>query len=407
MPASKPQTVVNPDFPSRSLVARFAGLARQNPWVLWSLLHYEFQGQLGWRLNRRVYPQKSIPPSYLSISPTRRCNLKCRMCIQHRHGPGTPGDITWYKPDQELPLEAWVALFEELTTWRPVVFITGGEPLLYPHILEFMEGAKKRGLLVHLQTNGVLLEGMAPHLVSLGVEMVTVSLDGPAEVHNRIRGAGTFQRSAQGLQALKEARARQGRPGPILDIRCTISRDNLDSLGRMAAVAQELGADMLQFSHTIFSTPELVARHNRLLSPAWAHAKGLEIIAPSIPEGEFYESQIGPGDLPLLAASLQELRQQARGRLKITFSPNLPPDLLAPYYLDLAYPFPQACKSLWKNCRILPDGTVSPCLHLVMGKITNEPLRAVWNGPRMQRLRHLISRGLLPGCVRCCHRSYA
>lgn len=387
-------------------LVRLAGIAQRNPWVVWSYLHYEYQCNLGSNLNRRLFPEKSLFPSYVSISPTRRCNLKCKMCIQHRQSTDKPENLTWYKPDQELPLDAWVNLFDELTRWRPIVFITGGEPLLYPHILEFIEEAKKRNLLVHLQTNGILLAKMADHLVNLGVEMVTVSLDGPPAIHDLIRGEGTFQQSVRGFRALVEARRRHQSPSPLMDIRCTVSKDNLGNLGEMVSVAQELDADVLNFTHTIFATPELVEQHNRLLNPDWAQAQGLAMIPPSIPEGEFYESEIGPEAFPLLQASFEDIRRRAEGRMKVQFSPNLPFDLIVPYYLDLGYPFPQVCKSLWKNCRILPDGTISPCLHLVMGNITEEPLSVVWNNPRMRRLRRLVSQRLLPGCARCCHRAF-
>lgn len=77
-----------------------------------------------------------------------------------------------------------------------------------------------------------------------------------------------------------------------------------------------------------------------------------------------------------------------------------------PYYLDLNCPALQACNSLWMGCRILPDGTVSPCLHVAAGNLTEEPWREIWNGPRMRNFRRLSARRLLPGCVRCCNRSY-
>lgn len=390
-----------------SAFARLAGMAQKNPWAAWSILNYEFQSNVGHHLNRRVYPGKSLPPSYISISPTRRCNLKCRMCIQHRRTPDRPGGLSWYQPDKELPLEAWADFFEELTKWRPIVFITGGEPLLYGRILEFIEEAKKRHLVVHLQTNGLLLEKVADDVVGLGVEMVTVSLDGPPAIHNYIRGPGAFEKSARGLTALLEARRLQNSPGPVVDVRCTISRDNAASLGQMVWVAHELKVDLLQFSHTIFSTEALVERHNRLLSPDWAQTQGLSMISPSIPKGEYYQSKIGPETIPILLDSLREVREWKAGKLKIQFSPNIPLSSVASYYLDLEYPFPQVCKSLWRSCRILPDGTVSPCLHLVMGNITQQPLSEIWNGPAMQRLRRIISARLLPGCARCCHRVFA
>ncbi|MGQ9687478.1 MAG: radical SAM protein [Desulfobaccales bacterium] len=391
---------------SSSALSRLAGLVQRNPWAAWSLINYQFQNNLGVRLNRRLYPEKSLLPSYISLNPTRRCNLKCRMCIQHRHSPEQPADLPWYRPDQELPLEVWTHLLEELTGWRPILFITGGEPLLYPHILELIEAAKKRRLLVHLQTNGLLLEKVAEDLVALGVEMVTVSIDGPPAVHDYIRGPGTFERSARGLAALQSARERRPSPGPMVDIRCTISQDNVAALGEMPSVALELGVDLLQFTHTIFLSADLVAHHNRLLSPAWAEAHDLCLIQPSIPEGEYYESGIGPETISILLAGVQEVKIKAGGRLRVRFSPNLPLSLIEPYYLDLKYPFPQVCRSLWRSCRILPDGTVSPCLHLVMGNITREPLAEIWNNTRMQSLRKIIAQRLLPGCARCCQRGF-
>ena len=391
---------------SQGPLARLTGMVQRNPWAAWSLLSYKFQSDLGHHLNRRLFPEKSLPPSYISLNPTRRCNLKCRMCIQHRHTPERPRDLPWYRPDQELPLEAWIPLLDELTGWRPILFITGGEPLLYPHILELIEEAKKRNLLVHLQTNGLLLEKVADQLVALGVEMVTVSIDGPPAVHDYIRGPGTFERSARGLTALRAARAHRQSPVPVVDIRCTISQDNVAALGQLPSVALELGVDLLQFTHTIFLSQDLVARHNRLLTPAWAESHGLTLIQPSIPAGEYYESGIGPETLPIILSGLREVKEKARGRLKVLFSPALPLDLIAPYYLDLNYPFPQACRALWRSCRILPDGTVSPCLHLVMGNITKEPLREIWNNSCMQNFRKIIATQLLPGCARCCQRGF-
>ncbi len=237
--------------------------------------------------------------------------------------------------------------------------------------------------------------------------MVTVSLDGPLEVHDAIRGQeGAFRKTCEGIKALVAARDRQRSPGPIILINCVISKASLPTLDQMVPLAHELGADILQIQHTIFNTAANVQRHNRALSPEFAARAGLDLAPPSIPEGEYYESEITPADLPGLLDQLREARRLAKDRLKLLFLPNLPPDLLEPYYLDLAHPFPQVCKSPWKGCRILPDGTVSPCLHLVAGNIAAQPFPEIWNGPRMRRFRQIISRRLFPGCARCCSRSF-
>lgn len=393
------------DRPKSSFAGRTWQMVRRNPGIIYSLLREEFRQRWGIALDRRYRQGRSRPPVSLSLDLTRRCNLKCVMCEQHRHQPGAPTALSWYDPARELPLDAWVNLLDQVASFRPRLYITGGEPLLYPHFGDLVREAKKRKLIVHLQTNGTLLSRAADLLVAAGVEMVTVSLDGPQEVHDRIRGQkNAFGRSREGISALVAARGR-GTP-PLLTINCVISKANMAFLDRMAPLALELGADILQFQHTMFNTPDNIERHNRWLSPEFARSQGLDLIPPSVPEGEFYESEIAAPDLDLLQAGLEQARRQARGRLRLQFLPNLPGGLLAPYYLDLNHPFPEVCPALWKGCRILPDGTVSPCLHLVAGNIARQPFREIWNGPQMRRFRQLVGRRLFPGCARCCSRSF-
>ncbi|MBM4283730.1 MAG: radical SAM protein [Deltaproteobacteria bacterium] len=302
------------------LSSRLRGLARQDPAVIPSFFRYEFRRRWGGAQDRRLTAGGgAVLPALISLNPTRRCNLRCRMCFQYRRESEIPDTLAWYHADQELPLSAWVNLLDEvaawrlrqsgphgpplppwsrlldrLATWRPVVYVTGGEPLLYPQVVELLAAARSRRLLVHLQTNGTLLAGAAPDLASLGLQMVSVSLDGPPEVHDRIRGVpGSFR-----------------------------------------------------------------------------------------------------------------VRRRARGRIPVGFSPDLPDSLLSPYYLDLAHPFPQECRHLWMACRILPDGSVSPCLHLVMGRITEAPLSRIWNNDHCRSLRRLAAQRLFPGCTRCCYRRF-
>ena len=406
---TRPSSAKNPAPPApvrHGLSTRALKLVWQNPRMAHTLLREEYRKKFGIALDRRFRDGLSGPPVNLNLNLTRRCNLKCVMCEQHRHDSGPTG-LSWYDPQRELPLAAWINLLDQVAAFRPRLYLTGGEPTLYPHFPEFLQEAKQRGLVVHLQTNGTLLDRLADLLVAQGVEMVTVSMDGPAEVHNAIRGQReAFEKTCAGVKALVAARDRRRSPGPIILINCVISKASLDTLDQLVPLAHDLGADILQIQHTIFNAAANVRRHNRALSPEFAAAQGLDLAPPSIPDGEFYESEITPADLPQLLAKLQEARRLAQDRLRLLFLPNLPVALLEPYYLDLAHPFPQVCNALWKGCRILPDGTVSPCLHLVAGNIAAQPFQEIWNGPRMRRLRQVISRRLFPGCARCCSRSF-
>ena len=390
-----------------SLITRGLQIARRNPAIISTVLRMEYRHRLGIPRDRRLRPGFSAPPTNLSINLTNRCNLKCVMCRGIRLGQEVPENRPWYSRDRELGLEDWTRLLEEAAAFHPWLYVTGGEPLMYPHFRDFILEAKKRRLVVHLQTNATLLAREADFLVEMGVEAVNVSIDGPPPVHDRIRGLkGGFARVAAGMQALVEARRSRSRPNPILSVNCTISKGNLVHLEEMVPLAIRLGADIMQLQHTMFDSPENVARHNRLFSPERSRALGLEVAHPSICEGEYYENELTAEDLPKLQAAVSRARQQARGKLQLHFMPNLPDNLLSPYYLDLNYPFPQGCDDFWATGRILADGTFSPCLNLVVGNVTARPFLEMWNGPRMRQLRTLVAQGLFPGCVRCCHRHF-
>jgi MoaA/NifB/PqqE/SkfB family radical SAM enzyme len=399
-----------PDAPpashKNSLTGRGLGLLWQNPRMAHTLVREEYRKRFGIAFDRRFRQGFSSPPVTLNLNLTRRCNLKCVMCEQHRH-TSSPTGLSWYDPRRELPLATWVSLLDQVVSFRPQLYITGGEPTIYPHFLEFLTAAKQRGFMVHLQTNGTLLDRIAGPLVSLGVEAVTVSMDGPQEIHDTIRGQkDAFHKTTTGLRALAAARKLSRRPGPLITINCVICKASLGTLEQLAPLAQELGADILQIQHTIFNAAANVERHNRVLSREFAAKEGLDLTPPSIPDGEYYESEITPANLPLLAEKLKDIRRLAQGRVKLIFLPNLPAHLLEPYYLDLTYDFPQECNAPWKGCRILPDGTISPCLHLSAGNIASQPFGEIWNGPQMRRFRQIIAQRLFPGCARCCSRSF-
>jgi radical SAM protein with 4Fe4S-binding SPASM domain len=390
-----------------SFLGRVAALCLHKPQVLRTFLYEGYRNLLGVDLDRRFHPGQSGLPIEIVLDLTRRCNLKCRMCTQIRHSDDIPDRLSWYDPRRELPLAAWVELLEQVKSFRPRLHLTGGEPMVYPQFKELVQEIKKRRFFMRLTTNGTLLAGKADFLVASGVEVVVVSLDGPPEFHDRIRGQeGIFARATAGFRALAAQRDKFGGYEPLLVINCTISRANLPVLDQMVPIAQELGADILQFHHTIFDWPANVAKHNRLLSPERSRKWGLDLAFPSISEHEYYQSEIRPADIPVLVDRLKEARRVAKGRLNLIFVPNLPLELIEPYYLDLDYPFAPICKRLWKSCRIYPDGTIAPCFHAMVGNIRERPFLELWNNPKMQRLREIINRGLLPGCARCCSRRF-
>jgi len=159
---------------------------------------------------------------------TDRCNLACPMCyFQSDQGPSG---------DRCLPPAEMRRVIEIIATTGPQqVVVSGGEPLLRLDLQELLGELKERGLRVWLLTNGTLLTPDVARWLAGCVDRVSVSLDGTtAAVHEKMRGAGTFEAVLRGIKSLQaEGFARIG-------IIPTIRRDNLTEIFDLDRFAETL-----------------------------------------------------------------------------------------------------------------------------------------------------------------------
>lgn len=390
-----------------SLGLRLARLGLENPATFAGQARALYRARRGIPRERRRDDGLSAPPTRVQLHLTRRCNLRCFMCQQNRGSEGS--EMAYYDPARELPPAAWFDILDRVASFRPEIHIIGGEPTVYKDWVEVVAEAKRLGLHVHLQTNGVLIKRAAERLVEVGLDYITVSLDGLRETHDAIRGVpGSFDRIVAGVSELIEQRRRRDKAGPIVAVNSVITKANLDDLPRLVDFNARLGVDIQQITHTFHNSPENVARHNRLFPAAFEGAEDINLMAePSILPWEYYQSEIGPEDVPVVRRLVKEVKARAAGRMQLVFFPNIPDALIAPYYLDLNYPFSQRCDKLWKSATILPDGTLQSCFHVANGNVAEAPFLSVWNSDSMRWMRRIIARGLLPGCARCCNRSFS
>lgn len=139
--------------------------------------------------------------TYLRVSITDRCNLKCLYC--------TPLNALDYAPRDDLL--SYEETLEIVGVMVPMgirkVRITGGEPLVRRGVVDFLAHLKRiEGLQkVAVTTNGILLQDMAGSLVEAGVTHVNVSLDtlDPDRFREITRG-GDLRRVLAGIDRLLE-----------------------------------------------------------------------------------------------------------------------------------------------------------------------------------------------------------
>lgn len=129
---------------------------------------------------------------YLLVHLTDRCMLRCRHCFIGRR-PGT-----------DLPIADVFGLAEEFAALQGLRFIvSGGEPLMHRHFWRLNDRLPDYPFRSILLTNGSLLDREGAR--ALRFHEVQVSLDGPQEAHDMLRGAGSYRRALAALRLLAEA----------------------------------------------------------------------------------------------------------------------------------------------------------------------------------------------------------
>jgi heme b synthase len=167
---------------------------------------------------------------------TRSCNLACVHCrASALCGPYSG----------ELDTAGCNKLLDEIAAFsKPVVILTGGEPLLRPDIFEIADYGNRKGLRMVMATNGTLVtEEIARKLVDVGIMRVSISIDGlNAESHDAFRKVpGAFAGTMVGIEAMKKA-------GLEFQINTTITKANLDQIKGIFDLTVSLGA----VAHHIF-----------------------------------------------------------------------------------------------------------------------------------------------------------
>jgi radical SAM protein len=164
---------------------------------------------------------------------TRACAYACVHCRAEAQPKRDPRELTTQ--------EAFRVIDELVAVGRPILVVTGGDPMMRPDLFEIVQYAGSRGLRVALSptaTKAVTLRRLQ-EVKEAGTARIQMSLDGSRpEVQDAFRGrAGSFERTVEILDDIRKA-------GISLQVGTTVSRYNVDDLEAISHVVAEYGAVM-------------------------------------------------------------------------------------------------------------------------------------------------------------------
>lgn len=277
------------------------------------------------------------PVSYLRVSVTDRCNLRCRYCMTEQ--------TQWLPKGAILTLEE-IHRVVKIATGLGItkVRLTGGEPLCRKGIVGLIERIHQIDSLkdIALTTNGTLLADLAPSLKQAGLKRLNISLDTlEDETFRQITGQNLWAAAWKGIEA---ALAEGLHP---VKLNCVAMRQYNDhQIERMAELTRRfplhvrfieympIGIDPKQGQKHFISIDEIKKRLERLgqLAP----------IAPSDGDGPAQRFRLddSPGEIGLIGSMSAHFCSRCN-RLRLTADGHLRACLLADEQIDLITPLRQ------------------------------------------------------------------
>jgi radical SAM protein with 4Fe4S-binding SPASM domain len=310
-----------------------------------------------------------VGPVQAQIGISDPCNHRCVFCWDHppsdRESSDTADRFGHARPGL-MSLAQFRGIVDDLHRLgtRRVDLIGRGEPLLNRHALDMIRYVKEREMYLVMCTNAARMsEAIAKELVALRVDRVNVSLNaGTPETYPHVHVTerpSDYLKVKKKLRFLADCKIAAGSELPLITLSFVIQSKNYFEIVSMIEVAHEIGAQEVQFVHTVVH-------------------EGTEDIALT-------EEQYGE-----LLASLPGARERAEelgiisnlGTFGKTIPPYMPSEMVGPPVVP--------CYVGWYFSVILGNGSVMPCCQCAspIGQVTEDRSFAdIWDSSEYGEFR--------------------
>ena len=310
------------------------------PFTLWQpkliATHGNCEFYLKLAYSQEAEASERFVPLVMSWNVTRECNMKCSHCYINS---------TEKKLPNELSTQEGKNLMDQICkVSKPLLILSGGEPLLRPDIYELIRYGSSKGLKMGLGSNGSLIDDeVAAKLKTAGIATVSISLDShiPSQ-HDEFRGvAGSWVKAVNACKALR-------RNNILVQVNTTLTQQNYNQIDDIMSLAEEIGVENF---HLFFLVP--TGRGTKLadISPQ----KYEDMITNTFAKVTKHKLNVRPSCAPQFMRIAKgmglDMRQWVRG-------------CLAGFYY----------------CRIYPNGDITPCpyLPIKLGNIREKSFKEIW-----------------------------
>lgn len=318
-------------------------------------------------------------PVHYILSLTNACNLNCPFCFLS------------HNVENELNFDDWLSIIDQLPPYARVVFF-GGEPLIYKNFNKLFQLVANK-FSSTIVTNGTLLDESKIDILLQATQLknIFISIDSIGNL-NRNFTSKQWQQLVSIIDHFNKKRASL-KSSPRLGINTVILDETADDLFKLHKFCHEqLHCDYMNYC--------LLNGASMQLSDVMQNFDNL-FINESSPGYHKWDTVLQ--QLDLIMKYNRANRNVSYFRPKyFDINSNSPLDNLKDQYTleqDDAY---GPCKIPWADCRIHPDGNVSPCLAISYGNVKDRSLKEILQSPIADKFKnHLRHNRFFPQCNRC------
>jgi radical SAM protein with 4Fe4S-binding SPASM domain len=308
---------------------------------------------------RRKVVRLKTHPYIMVLEPASMCNLRCPLCPTGNGMLGIKKELLTRETFGAIMsnMEVKYLLQANLFNW--------GEPLLNPHIFDYIKFFSERGIFTSIHTNFSAKdynEGYFKAIVESGLDELIVSVDGASqETYEKYRVGGNFARVVANISGVSTVKERSGSSTPDVVYKMLVNKFNESEVDRARTLAEELGARFKLDEN--FDVP--------------AHVRD-EWVAESVKE------KYGDGQQLLMSREASE-------------------------------EISMYCRQMWDTLVVNANGDAFPCClaadeAMAVGNLAREGADGIWNNEKMVSLRRFVIDGdaeepdFANLCERCSYR---
>lgn len=321
-------------------------------------------------------PVVKTEPVFANIEITTRCNLHCKYCARSIMG----------RQGEDMPKEMFSRILDLLPHAYRVTIVGLGEPLLHPHITDFVANASSRGRRVAVATNAMCLDkSLARGLIKAGLHSIVFSIDSSnQDLASDVRPGTDLNRVFDNIKTFMEISA-STRPISTA-VFSAVSIKTVPYLEQLVDDVKNLGVNVLMLSDLNFK--------QNVMDTVWKNANDQTVAIIRKAVAAAFSKK-----LPVLSVhGLEEFGLARRYRDFLL----MPPDKLCRRSAKHAW-----CFSPWQTVPVDVNGNVTICdcqPENIVGNLLARPLSEIWNSKTMVEYRKRMTGANPPEACSICPR---